>query len=185
MSSAFLGKRLHGVSVEKTSSFCLGVKYRTISLLDDIWMILSEVELWNDWGRSKCDKCIWVVRDCSQRRFTTVESISNYRNSCPTVQQWSSMSNHVSRRPIYWPEGKKEQAADTGKNRKTRGIGDCTTDIAIYRGLGAAQWWSVCTSVVCTINTGSSEKAFLWCREYHNWIDNQWGSSILYGWDHI
>ncbi|GFS92855.1 hypothetical protein TNCV_1162381 [Trichonephila clavipes] len=47
-------------------------------------MILPEVEsLGEVGGRPQCDKCGCRVRNCSQHRFTTLETISNYRNSYP------------------------------------------------------------------------------------------------------
>ncbi|GFV19392.1 transposable element Tc1 transposase [Trichonephila clavipes] len=36
---------------------------------------------WEVGGRPQCDKCGYRVRNCSQHRFTTLETISNYRNS--------------------------------------------------------------------------------------------------------
>ncbi|GFT22190.1 transposable element Tcb2 transposase [Trichonephila clavipes] len=39
--------------------------------------------LWEVGGRPQCDKCSCRVRNCSQHRFTTLETISNYRNSYP------------------------------------------------------------------------------------------------------
>ncbi|GFT02833.1 hypothetical protein TNCV_1846471 [Trichonephila clavipes] len=38
---------------------------------------------WEVGGRPQCDKCGCRVRNCSQHRFTTLETISNYRNSYP------------------------------------------------------------------------------------------------------
>ncbi|GFU73142.1 hypothetical protein TNCV_1354331 [Trichonephila clavipes] len=73
--------------VKITPSCCLSEKWRIISLLDDIWMLLPEVEsLGEVGGRPQCDKCGCRVRNCSQHRFTTLETISNYRNSYPGVQ---------------------------------------------------------------------------------------------------
>ncbi|GFY29991.1 transposable element Tcb1 transposase [Trichonephila clavipes] len=47
-------------------------------------MLLPEVEsLGEVGGRPQCDKCGCKVRNCSQLRFTTLETISNYRNSYP------------------------------------------------------------------------------------------------------
>ncbi|GFU84226.1 hypothetical protein TNCV_1269271 [Trichonephila clavipes] len=40
---------------------------------------------WEVGGRPQCDKCGCRVRNCSQHRFTTLETISNYRNSYPGV----------------------------------------------------------------------------------------------------
>ncbi|GFU95520.1 transposable element Tc1 transposase [Trichonephila clavipes] len=37
--------------------------------------------IWEVGGRLQCDKCGCRVRNCSQHRFTTLETISNYRNS--------------------------------------------------------------------------------------------------------
>ncbi|GFV97148.1 transposable element Tcb1 transposase [Trichonephila clavipes] len=38
---------------------------------------------WEVGGRPQCDKCGYRVRNCSQHRFATLETISNYRNSYP------------------------------------------------------------------------------------------------------
>ncbi|GFY08810.1 transposable element Tcb2 transposase [Trichonephila clavipes] len=38
---------------------------------------------WEVGGRPQCDKCGCRVRNCSQHRFMTLETISNYRNSYP------------------------------------------------------------------------------------------------------
>ncbi|GFX13197.1 hypothetical protein TNCV_2989611 [Trichonephila clavipes] len=38
---------------------------------------------WEVGGRPQCDKCGCRVWNCSQHRFTTLETISNYRNSYP------------------------------------------------------------------------------------------------------
>ncbi|GFX10794.1 transposable element Tcb1 transposase [Trichonephila clavipes] len=46
-------------------------------------MLLPEVEYWEVGGKPQCDKCGCRVRNCSQHRFTTLETISNYRNSYP------------------------------------------------------------------------------------------------------
>ncbi|GFU41520.1 hypothetical protein TNCV_2792501 [Trichonephila clavipes] len=41
---------------------------------EDIWMLFTR-------GRPQCDKCGCRVRNCSHHRFTTLETILNYRNS--------------------------------------------------------------------------------------------------------
>ncbi|GFV58412.1 transposable element Tcb2 transposase [Trichonephila clavipes] len=49
-------------------------------------MLLPEVESLGErevGGKPQCDKCACRVRNCSQHRFTTLETISNYRNSYP------------------------------------------------------------------------------------------------------
>ncbi|GFT67279.1 transposable element Tcb2 transposase [Trichonephila clavipes] len=46
-------------------------------------MLLPEVESLKVGGRPQCDKCGCRVRNCSQHRSTTLETISNYRNGSP------------------------------------------------------------------------------------------------------
>ncbi|GFV64757.1 hypothetical protein TNCV_3275281 [Trichonephila clavipes] len=89
VTSVFLAKRLiaRRIAVKITPSCCLSEKWRIINLLDDIWTLLPEFEsLGEVGGRPQCDKCGCRVRNCSQHRFTTLETISNYRNSYPGVQ---------------------------------------------------------------------------------------------------
>ncbi|GFU26927.1 transposable element Tcb1 transposase [Trichonephila clavipes] len=48
---------------------------------------------WEVGGRPQCDKCGCRVRIASQHRFTTLETISNYRNSYPGFSSASSTRN--------------------------------------------------------------------------------------------
>ncbi|GFW01565.1 transposable element Tcb2 transposase [Trichonephila clavipes] len=45
---------------------------------------------WEVGGRPQCDKCGCRVRNCSQHRFTTLETISNYRNRYPGLSSGRS-----------------------------------------------------------------------------------------------
>ncbi|GFU83124.1 hypothetical protein TNCV_3133921 [Trichonephila clavipes] len=86
--SSISGKEIaRRIAVKITPSCCLSEKWRIINLLDDIWMLLPEVESLGSWRKAAvADKCGCRVRNCSQHRFTTLETISNYRNSYPGVQ---------------------------------------------------------------------------------------------------
>ncbi|GFX30077.1 hypothetical protein TNCV_2617881 [Trichonephila clavipes] len=115
---------------------------------------------WEVGGRPQCDKCGCRVRNCSQHRFTTLETISNYRNSYPGgsvvvvhEEPHPQMIDTLSYRPEETGGRQREKSLDTG---------DWTTDIAFYRGQKTARWWSVCTTpcTVCTFNACPSEKAF-------------------------
>ncbi|GFV86090.1 uncharacterized protein TNCV_670871 [Trichonephila clavipes] len=108
---------------------------------------------WEVGGRPQCDKCGCRVRNCSQHRFTTLETISNYRNSYPGVQQ---MTGTLSYRPEETGGRQREKSLDTRHRRLDDRY------IAFYRGQKTARWWSVCTMpcTVCTFNACPSEKAF-------------------------
>ncbi|GFY26881.1 hypothetical protein TNCV_930221 [Trichonephila clavipes] len=46
-------------------------------------MLYPRSNHWEVGGRPQCDKCGCRVRNCSQHRFTTLETISNYSNIYP------------------------------------------------------------------------------------------------------
>ncbi|GFV82993.1 transposable element Tc3 transposase [Trichonephila clavipes] len=130
---------------------------------------------WEVGGRPQCDKCGCRVRNCSQHRFTTLETISNYRNSYPgfsSGRPHPQMTGTLSYRPEETGGRQREKSLDTG---------DWTTDIAFYRGQKTARWWSVCTTpcTVCTFNACPSEKAFSVIPEHRNWRDNEWGRVLF------
>ncbi|GFV27836.1 transposable element Tc3 transposase [Trichonephila clavipes] len=101
---------------------------------------------WEVGGRPQCDKCGCRVRNCSQHRFTTLETISNYRNSYPGgsvvvvhEEPHPQMTGTLSYRPEETGGRQREKSLDTRHRR-------LTTDIAFYRGQKTALWWSVCTT---------------------------------------
>ncbi|GFX99973.1 hypothetical protein TNCV_260101 [Trichonephila clavipes] len=101
------------------------------------------------------------VRNCSQHRFTTLETISNYRNSYPGF----SSGHPRGTTPVddrYIVLQARRNRRQTAGEIATHDTGDWTTDIAFYRGQKTARWWSVCTTpcTVCTFNACPLEKAF-------------------------
>ncbi|GFU57778.1 hypothetical protein TNCV_1281271 [Trichonephila clavipes] len=100
--------------------------------------------------------------ECSQHRFTTLETISNYRNSYPGgsvvvvhEEPHPQMTGTLSYRPEETGGRQREKSLDTRHRR-------LDDDIKFYRGQKTARWWSVCTMpcTVCTFNACPSEKAF-------------------------
>ncbi|GFW45132.1 hypothetical protein TNCV_716341 [Trichonephila clavipes] len=116
---------------------------------------------WEIGGRPQCDKCGCRVRNCSQHRFTTLETISNYRNSYPGFssgrlrEPHPKMTGTLSYRPEETGGRQREKSLDTRHRR----LDDR------YRVL---PWPEDCTVVVCcttpctvcTFNACPSEKAF-------------------------
>ncbi|GFX80709.1 transposable element Tcb2 transposase [Trichonephila clavipes] len=109
-------------------------------------MLLPRSNHWEFVGRPQCDKCGCRVRNCSQHRFTTLETISNYRNSYPVGsvvvvhdESHPQMTGTLSYRPEETGGRQREKSLDTRHS-------DWTTDIAFYRGQKTARWWTVCTT---------------------------------------
>ncbi|GFX14939.1 hypothetical protein TNCV_1486801 [Trichonephila clavipes] len=107
-------------------------------------MLLPEVEsLGEIGGRPQCDKCGCRVRNCSQHRFTNLETISNYRNSYPGgsvvvihEEPHPQMTGTLSYRPEETGGRQREKSLDTRHRR----LDDR------YRVL---PWPEDCTVVVC------------------------------------
>ncbi|GFU49602.1 hypothetical protein TNCV_222061 [Trichonephila clavipes] len=130
-------RSIRRLTVEITPSCCLSEKWRIINLLDDIWMLLPEVESLGVRGRPQCDKCGCRVRNCSQHRFTTLETISNFRNSYPGFSSGRprgttpQMTGTLSYRPEETGGRQREKSPDTrhrrldDRYRVYRGHEDC------------------------------------------------------------
>ncbi|GFV23698.1 transposable element Tcb1 transposase [Trichonephila clavipes] len=135
---------------------------------------------WEVGGRPQCDKCGCRVRNCSQHRFMTLETISNYRNSYPGFSSGRPrVTTPTDDRYIvfYRPE-------ETGGRQRERSL-DTTQAIdafiAFYRGQKTARWWSVCTTprTMCTFNACPLRRRSLWCWEHRTWRDNEWGRVLF------
>ncbi|GFV07048.1 transposable element Tcb2 transposase [Trichonephila clavipes] len=83
--------------------------------------------------------------NCSQHRFTTLETISNYRNSYPGFSSGRPRGTTPAD-DRYIATGQKKQAAETAEKSLDTRHRRLTTDIAFYRGQKTARWWSVCTT---------------------------------------
>ncbi|GFU72981.1 hypothetical protein TNCV_4637151 [Trichonephila clavipes] len=117
---------------------------------------------WEVEGRPQWNKCGCRVRNCSQHRFTTLETISNYRNSYPGgsvvvvhEEPHPQMTGTLSYRPEETGGRQREKSLDTRHRRLDDRYHvlpwpeNCTVR-------------SVCTTpcTVCTFNACPSEKAF-------------------------
>ncbi|GFV86866.1 transposable element Tcb1 transposase [Trichonephila clavipes] len=140
--SVFLAEIARRIAVKITPSCFLSENWRIINLLDDIWMLLPEVESLGSWRKPQCDKCGCRVRNCSQHRFMTLETISNYRNSYPGSvvvvheEPHPQMTGTLSYRPEETGGRQREKSLDTRHRR----LDDR------YRVL---PWPEDCTVVVC------------------------------------
>ncbi|GFU87516.1 hypothetical protein TNCV_5090881 [Trichonephila clavipes] len=124
------------------------------------------------------------VRSCSQHRFTTLETISNYRNSYTGgsvvvvhEEPHPQMTSTLSYRPEETGGRQREKSLDTRHRRLDDRIS------RFHRGQKTARWWSVCTTpcTVCTFNAlPIGEGVLCECREHRNWRDNEWGRELLF-----
>ncbi|GFV22384.1 hypothetical protein TNCV_4267221 [Trichonephila clavipes] len=113
-------------------------------------------------GRSvtKCGCRVW---NCSQHRFTTLETISNYRKQ---LSGGSVVVVHEEPHPqmtgtlLLQARRNRRQTAGEIARHTTQATGRPISRFTVAR--RSARWWSVCTTpcTVCTFNACPSEKAF-------------------------
>ncbi|GFS67931.1 transposable element Tc3 transposase [Trichonephila clavipes] len=127
-------------------------------------MLLSEVESLEEvGGRPQCDKCGCRVRNCSQHRFTTLETISNYRNSYPGFSSGGprgttpAMTGTLSYRPEETGGRQRGEIADTRHRR----LDDRYRDLP---------WQEDCTVVVCLHDALYDESRFSLSSDSHRII---------------
>ncbi|GFU92287.1 transposable element Tcb1 transposase [Trichonephila clavipes] len=132
-------------------------------------------------GRPQCDKCGCRVRNCSQPRFTTLETISNYSNSYPGFSSGRPRGTTPAddRYIVLQARRNRRQTAEKSQDTRHRRLDDR------YRVL---PWPEDCTVVVGLHDAlhgvylflpAHRRRRSLWCREHRNWRDNEWGRVLL------
>ncbi|GFS70667.1 transposable element Tcb2 transposase [Trichonephila clavipes] len=123
--------------------------------------LLLEVEsLGEVGGRPQCDKCGCRVRNCSQHRFTTLETISNYRNSYPGFSSGRPRRTTPADNQYIVLQAKRNRRQTAGESLDTRHrrLDD------LYRVL---QWPEDCTVVVCLHDALYDESRFSLSSDSH------------------
>ncbi|GFW12638.1 transposable element Tcb1 transposase [Trichonephila clavipes] len=179
--SVFLAEIARRIAVKITPSCCLSEKWRIINLLDDIWMLLSEVESLGS-CRKAAVRQVWL-----QSSELLTASFHDFGDNFKLQEQLSGGSVvvvHEEPHPqmtgtfSYRPE-------EIGGRQRKKSLNydtcDWTTDIAFYRGRQTARWWSVCTTpcTMCTFNACPSEKAFSVVPGTPELRDNEWGRVLF------
>ncbi|GFX40188.1 transposable element Tcb2 transposase [Trichonephila clavipes] len=124
-------------------------------------MLLPEVEsLGEVGGRPQCDKCGCRVRNCSQHRFTTLETISNYRNSYPGFSSGRPRGTTPAddRYIVLQARRNRRQTAEKSLDTRHRRLDDR------YRVL---PWPEDCTVVVCLHDALYDESRFSLSSDSH------------------
>ncbi|GFV02730.1 transposable element Tcb1 transposase [Trichonephila clavipes] len=138
-----------------------------MNLLERHLDAFTEVNHWEVGGRPQCDKCGCRVRNCSQHRFTTLETISNYREQ---LSVGSVVVVHEEPHPqmtgtlSYRPE--KKQAADSGRNRytPTQATGRPISRFTVARRLHGGGLFARRPVRCVPLTPAHRRRRSLWCR---------------------
>ncbi|GFT42531.1 transposable element Tcb1 transposase [Trichonephila clavipes] len=136
---------------------------------------------WEVGGRPQCDKCGCRVRNCSQHRFTTLETISNYRNSYPG---FSSGHPRGTTPADDWyivlqARRNRRQTAEKSLDTRHRRLDDRYRVFIVARRLHGGGLFARRPVRCVPLTPAHRRRRSLWCREHRNWRDNEWGRVLF------
>ncbi|GFX77905.1 transposable element Tcb1 transposase [Trichonephila clavipes] len=132
---------------------------------------------WEVGGRPQCDKCGCRVRNCSQHRFTTLETISNYRNSYPGFSSVRPRGTTPTddRYIVLQVRRNRRQTAREIARHTTQATGRPISRFIVARRLRGGDLFARRPVRCQTLTPAHRRRRSLWCREHRNWRDNEWG----------
>ncbi|GFV51261.1 transposable element Tcb1 transposase [Trichonephila clavipes] len=129
----------------------------------------------------QCDKCGCRVRNCSQHRFTILETISNYRNSYPGLSSGFPRGTTPAddRYIVLQARKNRRQTAGEIARRTTQATGRPISRFTLARRLHGGGLFAR-RPVRCVLLTPAHRRRrSLWGREHRNWRDNEWGRVLF------
>ncbi|GFX18197.1 transposable element Tcb1 transposase [Trichonephila clavipes] len=136
---------------------------------------------WEVGGRPQCDKCGCRVRNCSQHRFTTLETISNYRNSYPGFSSGRPRgTTPADDRYIVLPARRnRRQTAGEIARHTTQATGRPISRFTVARRLHGGGLFARRPVRCVPLPPAHRRRRSLCCREHRNWRDNEWGRVLF------
>ncbi|GFV58995.1 transposable element Tcb1 transposase [Trichonephila clavipes] len=136
---------------------------------------------WEVGGRPQCDKCGCRVRNCSQHRFTTLETISNYRNSYPGFSSGRprETTSADDRYIVLRAKRNRRQTAGEIARHTTQATGRPISRFTVARRLHGGGLFARRPVRCVPLTPAQRRRRSLWCREHRNWRDNEWGRVLF------
>ncbi|GFV59768.1 transposable element Tcb2 transposase [Trichonephila clavipes] len=136
---------------------------------------------WEVGGRPQCDKCGCRVRNCSQHRFTTLETISNYRNSYPGFSSGRPRGTTPAddRYIVLQARRNRRQTAGEIARHTTQATGRPISRFTVARRLHDGGLFARRPVRCVPLTPAHRRRRSLWCREHRNWRDNEWGRALF------
>ncbi|GFV81283.1 transposable element Tc1 transposase [Trichonephila clavipes] len=137
---------------------------------------------WEVGGRPQCDKCGCRVWNCSQHRFTTLETISTYRGTA--IRGFSSgrprgTTPADDRYIVLQARRNRRHTAGEIAKHTTQATGRPISRFTVTRRLHGGGLFAR-RPVRCVPLTPAHRRRWsLWCREHRNWRDNEWGRVLF------
>ncbi|GFX65414.1 transposable element Tcb2 transposase [Trichonephila clavipes] len=136
---------------------------------------------WEVGGRPQCDKCGCRVRNCSQHRFTTLETILNYRNSYSGFSSGRPRGTTPAddRYIVLQARRNRRQTAGEIARHTTQATGRPISRSTVTRRLHSGGLFARRPVRCVPLTSAHRRRRSLWCREHRNWRDNEWGRVLF------
>ncbi|GFW46362.1 putative DD41D transposase [Trichonephila clavipes] len=136
---------------------------------------------WEVGGRPQCDKCGCRVQNCSQHRFTTLETISNYRNSYPGFTSGCPRGTTPAddRYIVLQARRNRRQTAGEIARHTSQATGRPISRFTVARRLHGGGLFARRPVRCVPLTPVHQRRRSLWCQEHRNWRDNEWGRVLF------
>ncbi|GFU82877.1 HTH_Tnp_Tc3_2 domain-containing protein [Trichonephila clavipes] len=136
---------------------------------------------WEVGGTPQCHKCGYRVRNCSQHRFTTLETISNYRNSYPGFSSGRSRGTTPAddRYIVLQARRNRRQTAGEIARHTTQATGRPISRFTVARRLHGGGLFARRPVRCIPLTPAHRRRRSQWCQEHRNWRDNEWGRVLF------
>ncbi|GFV41107.1 transposable element Tc1 transposase [Trichonephila clavipes] len=178
------------IAVKITLSCCLSEKWRIINLLDDIWMLLSEVE---SLGRSVDPKSL-VIHDGKLEEGRSVTSVAAEFGIAHSIvsRLWrqfqttgTAIRGFSSDRPrgttpaddryiVLQARRNRRQTAGEIAKHTTQATGRSISRFTVARRLHGGGLFARRPVRCVPLTPAHRRRRSLWCQEQRNWKDNEW-----------
>ncbi|GFX94995.1 transposable element Tcb1 transposase [Trichonephila clavipes] len=132
---------------------------------------------WEVGGRPQCDKCGCRVRNCSQHRCKTLETISNYRGKAIrgfSIVRPRQTTSADDRYVVLQARRNRRQTTGEIARHTTQATGRPISRFTVARRLHGGGLFERRPVRCVPLTPAYRRRRFLWCREHQNWRDNEW-----------
>ncbi|GFV74454.1 transposable element Tcb2 transposase [Trichonephila clavipes] len=116
-----------------------------------------------------------------EHRFTTLETISNYRNSCPGFSSGRPRGTTPAddRYIVLQARRNRRQTAGEIARHTTQATGRPISRFTVARRLHGGGLFARRPVRCVPLTPAHRRRRSLWCREHRNWRDNEWGRVLF------
>ncbi|GFW06554.1 transposable element Tc1 transposase [Trichonephila clavipes] len=144
-------------------------------------MLLPEVESLGSWRKAAVLQVWLQSSNCSQHRFTTLETISNYRNSYSGFSSGRPRGTTPAndRYIVLQARRNRRQTAGEIARHTTQATGRPISRFTVARRLHGGGLFARRPVRCVPLTPAHRRRRSLWCREHRNWRDNEWGRVLF------